>query len=209
MNRKSKAAEFIGESYNVVVTGRNVQVTESMKDYVLEKISKLEKYGDRIIDVVVTMDIQRVEHRVDIAMKFNNVKIKSQACTTDMYASIDMAVHKMETQLLKYKDRLQEHHSKNLATIDMNVNVIASTDRDEINDEIESENARHLSKGFSTARILSQEKRTLRILNLEEAIMKIELSGDRFLVFRSEEDRRLKVIYRREDNNYGVIEVEA
>jgi len=210
MSRKSKAAEFIGEGYNITVTGRNVQVTDSMKDYAIEKISKLEKFVDRIIDVIIIMDIQRFEHRVDIALQFNNVKIKSHAITNDMYASLDKAVHKLETQLLRYKARLHEHHTKNLGSVDMNVNVFAApSPAEEINDEIESANQRSLDDNFNHAKIISQEKRALRTLNLSECIMKMELSGDQFLIFRCEEDHKLKVIYRRKDGNYGVIELEA
>lgn len=208
MSRKSKAAEFIGEDYNITVTGRNVQVTDAMKDYAIEKVAKLEKYVERIIDVNITMDIQKLEHRVDIALKLNNVKIKSQASSENMYTSIDKAVHKLESQLLKYKTRLQDHHAKNLASVDMNVNIFSSAD-DEINDEIEDQTQQNLANSFRPAKIINREKKALRTLNVDEAIMKIELSGDRFLIFRSEEDQKVKVIYRRDDGNFGVIELEA
>lgn len=210
MSRKSKAAEFIEEGYNITVTGRNVQVTDSMKDYAIEKVSKIERLVDRIIDVNITMDIQKIEHRVDMSMKLNNIKINSQAISNDMYVSIDMAAHKLETQLLKYKARLNDHHTKNHASVDMNVSVFAAPqESDEINDEIESENQRSLLEAFGTPQIISKETKALRTLTVDEAILKMELSGDRFLVYRSEEDRKLRVIYRRDDNNYGVIEVEA
>jgi len=210
MSHRSKAAEFIGEGYNITVTGRNVEVTESMKNYAIEKISKIERFVDRIIDVTIVMDIQRFEQRVDLTLKFNNIKIKSHAVSDDMYASIDQAAHRLERQLLKYKARIRDHHAKNLATVDMNVQVLAAPgDKDVFSEEIESENHRIQIESFAIAQIIDKEKRPLRTLNTNEAMMKIELSGDQFLIFRSEEDRKLKVIYRRDDGNYGVIEVEA
>lgn len=209
MSRKSRAAEFIAEGYNITVTGRNVQITESMKDYAIEKVSKIERFVDRIIDVNITMDIQKLEHRVDMSLKLNNVKINSQAVSNDMYASIDKAAHKLETQLLKYKARINDHHAKNHHAVELNVNVFAAALETEINDDIENENQRSLASAFSPAQIIHKETRTLRILNVDEAILKMDLSGDRFLVYRSEEDRKLKVIYRKDDGNYGVIEVEA
>ena len=57
-----------------------------------EKISKMEKFTHRITDVVITMDIQRFQHRVTVTMKLDHILIKSQAITDDMYASIDKAV---------------------------------------------------------------------------------------------------------------------
>lgn len=210
MSRKSKAAEFIEQGYDITVTGRNVQVTEAMKAYALEKVSKLDRFTDRIIDVVVTMDIQKLEHRVDIVMKVNHLKIKSSASSTDMYASIDKAVSKLEAQFRRYKDRLQDHQAIGHALMEMNVNIVRSASlEEEVNDEIESENQRRLYESVKAGEIVSKEKRMLKTLTLDEAMMKLELSGDHFLVFRGEEDRKLKVIYRRNDGNFGVIEAEA
>src|SRR5690349_1363235 len=115
MSRKSKAAEFVEETYNISVTGRHVMVTEAMKDYAIEKASKIEKFSDRIIDMLITMDVHKLEHRVDIVLKVNDIKIKSHAITGDMYASIDLAVHKIQTQLLRYKDKLQDHQAKSVS----------------------------------------------------------------------------------------------
>lgn len=60
MNRKEKALEFVNEGYNIQVTGRHVEVTDSMKDYAMEKLSKLDRFSDQIIDVNVIMEIQNL-----------------------------------------------------------------------------------------------------------------------------------------------------
>lgn len=208
MSRKSKAAEFIDEEYSLTINGRNVLVTEAMKNYAIDKLSKLEKYGTRIIDVAVTMDIQRFEHQVDIIIKLNQVMIKSSASTDNMYASIDKAVDKVQAQLRKYKQRLQDHHAKPLEVVDMQVNVLrpaADNFIAEINDEIEDENLRQFDEEFKPHTIVKQETQQLKFLTLDEALMKIELSGDQFLVFRNESDRKINIIYRREDGDYGVL----
>lgn len=212
MSRKSKAIEFAADVYNISVTGRNVLVTEPMKDYAIEKVAKIERFSNRIIDVVITMDIQKLEHRVDIVLKANNIKIKSQASSENMYASIDMAAHKLETQVLRYKDRLQDHQAKHISTIDMNVNVLRSTPEQEIldvNSDIEDETRRRLEDKYRPHKIVSKEKRPLKTLTDGEALMKMDLSGDNFMVFRCEASRKLKVIYRRNDGDFGVIEPEA
>lgn len=211
MSRKSKAAEFLQEGYSITVTGRNVMVTEAMKDYALEKILKIERFSSRIIDVVVTMDIQKFEHRVDICLKVNNLKIKAQASTDDMYASIDKAVDKIESQLLRYKTKLQDHQAARLASIDMNVNVLRATPDDEIldmADDFESENSQRIIDHYRPHRIVSKETRALKTLTDGEALMKMELSGDAFLLYLAEDTRRLKVIYRRKDGDFGVFEPE-
>lgn len=211
MSRRSKAAEFLEDVYNISVTGRHVVVTDAMKDYVIEKISKIERFSDRIIDAVVTMDVQKLEQRVDIVLKVNHLKIKSHAVSDDMYTSIDKAVHKLETQLLRYKDKLQDHQTKGVAAIDMKVNVLRSASVDELvelNDEIESETRNRLMDKYIPHKIVSKTTRPLKTLTDGEAIMKMDLSGDPFLIYRCEENRSLKVIYRRKDGDFGVIEPE-
>lgn len=209
MSRKSKAAEFLEEAYNISVTGRHVVVTDAMKDYAIEKVSKIEKFSDRIIDVVVTMDVQKHEQRVDIVLKVNHLKIKSQAVSDNMYTAIDLAVHKLQTQLLRYKDKLQDHHAKGIPATDMAVNVLRSATDEElaiVNDEIESETRHRLVDKYTPHKVVSKSTRQLKILTDGEAMMKLELSGDAFLIYRSEEDRQLKIIYRRNDGDFGVIQ---
>lgn len=212
MKGRAKAAEFVDEGYKIHVTGRNVLVTDAMKDYAMEKVSKIEKFSHRIIDVVVTMDIQKLDHRVDIVMKVDTIKIKSQAASTDMYASIDKAVSKIENQLRRYKTRLKEHSAKALNVIDMNVNVFKKPPEAELLDvnlDIEDENQRKLYESYQPQEIVSRETKPLKTLTLDEAMMKMVLSGDKFLIFRGEEDQKLKVIYLRKDGHFGVIDIEA
>lgn len=212
MSRKSKAIEFMEEVYNITVTGRNVMVTDAMKDYALEKVSKIERFSNRIIDVVVTMDVIRFEHRVDIVMKVEHLKIKSHAVTDDMYASIDKAVDKLEAQLLRYKGKILDHHLGRGQGVDMDVNVLKAIGEDEsveINDDIEHETRERLLDKYSPHKIVAKEVHHMKALTDGEAIMKMELSGDTFLIYRSEEDRKIKVIYRRNDGHYGVITPES
>ena len=78
-----------------------------------------------------------------------------------------------------------------------------------VNLDIEYETQRKLYESYQPGEIVSRETKPLKTLTLDEAMMKMALSGDKFLIFRSEEDLKLKVIYLRNDENYGVIEIEA
>lgn len=208
MSRKSKAAEFVDEEYSLTINGRNVQVTDAMKNYVMDKLTKLDKYGTRIIDIAVTMDIQRFQHQCDIVVKLNQIKIRSSATSENMYISIDRALDKIQAQLKKYKQRIQDHHAKPLEEIDMTVNVLRPSvagDVAEINDDIEAETVRQMDEEYRPHQVVKQEKRSLKVLNWDEAIMKMELSGDNFLVFRNEKDRKINIIYRRDDGDFGIL----
>lgn len=214
LTRKQRIAEF-DEGYNIMVTGRHVHVTDAMKAYAEEKLSKLDRFGDRIIDIVVTMDIQKLEHRVDIIIKYGHTLIKSHAATGDMYVSIDQAVDKLQTQLRKYKSRLKNHHAKSHPVVEMAVTVyspqldrepLEALDEQEANNGIELQNAKDEYGPLHPHKIVKSEPQQMKILTDDEAIMKMELSGRHAMVYKHEESRKLKVIYRQEDGNYCVIE---
>lgn len=197
------------QNYNISITGRHVLVTEAMKTYAKEKIAKIEHFSKGVINVHVTMDIQRQEHRVDILVHVGHFIIKTNASTGDMYESIDKSVDKLIARLNRYKSRMQEHHNKGLSTIEMEVDVIRSSfsEVDEINDEIEEQNIKEIADDFSH-QIVNKETLHLKMLNADEAVMKMDLSGDHFMVYRSEEDQKTKIIYRRKDGDYGLISPE-
>lgn len=212
MSRKSKALEFVDEMYNMSVTGRNIEVTEPIRDYIMEKISKIERFTHRIIDVNVILDIQKLDKRVEVILKAENIKVRSQAISTDMYASIDKAVDKIEAQLRRYKTKLKDHQVRGTKSVDMNVEVLRGS-RDayleDVNEEIERVNEEKKLNKYHPHELVKQEKRPLKTLTYDEAVMKMELSQDFFLVFRHEEDMKIKVIYRRNDGDYGIIKPEA
>lgn len=201
--------KFAGEEgYRITIFGKNVLVTEAMKNYAIEKLSKIERFHTHIMDVHIIMDIQKLEHSVSIILKFEHFTIKVQATSSDMYASIDKAIERLRTQISRWKDRIQEHNKKKIPIIDMQVNVIHRpyNEVEEFNLEIEHENKKGHS--FHAHKIIGKETLPLKKLTAEEAVMKIELSGDDFLIFKGEEDQKLKVIYRRPDGNYGIVETE-
>jgi putative sigma-54 modulation protein len=208
--RKFKQEDSQDLEHKVHILGRSVLVTEGMKNYLLEKLAKIERFHDHIMEVHVTMDIQHLEHSVVIIVKFDHFKVKVQAGSSDMYASIDEAVRRLEEKVRRWKDKIQDHSKKKLSVVDMRVNVISRpfTEEEEINQEIEAETSRKKAAVFAMPKVIGSEVRKLKTLLVEEAMMKIELSGDQFILFRDEKDRKLKVMYRRKDGNYGIIEAE-
>ncbi len=216
LTRKQRMAEFpLG--YNIIVTGRHVHVTDAMKAYAEEKLSKLDRLAERIIDISVIMDIQKLNHRVDIIMKYGHTLIQSHAISNDMYVSIDQAVDKLQKQLRKYKRRLKDHHAKGYPVAEVPATIyspalqresIDTIDEHEANSEIDWQNAQDEMMLASPHKIVKVESQELKILTDDEAIMKMELSGVPAMCYRHEETRKLKVIYRQDDGNYCVIQAE-
>lgn len=202
---KFKEEEALG--YNISIIGRHVQVTEAMKNHAFEKLGKVERFHNHIMNLVMTLDIQKLEHSVVIVLKIDHLKIKVHASSTDMYASIDKAIDKLQALLRRYKSKIQDHHRKKLSVVDMRVNVLRRprNDEEEFNADLQADAKMAELRAISVPEIVGTETRPLKTLQVEEAIMKMELSGDHFLIFRDEVDRDLKVIYRRVDGNYGII----
>lgn len=191
----------------ISILGRNVYVTDSMKDYAYEKLSKIDRFHNHVMDIHVTMDVQKVEQSITILLQLDHFTVKVAASSTDMYASIDKAVDKLMAKIRRWKSRIQDHHKKGRSVIDMQINVLKRpfTDIDRINEAIEIENEVERIEEYQFPHVVGSDSRHLKTLTTEEAVMKMELSDDFFMLFRGEEDRKLKLIYRRKDGNYGLI----
>ncbi len=200
--------EDFSDEHRVKIYGKNIEVTKTLKDYIQEKIAKIERFTDQIIDINVRLDVQKLNHFIDVVIKFSHFKIFTHASTTDMYASIDKAFERLKRKMGRWKDRIKDHHAKGVPVTEMQVNILENTlpVEDELSAEIIEENNESLEKlHFSLSEVVKTKKRSLKTLTLHEAIMKIELSGDSFLLFRNEEDRTLHVLYRRRDGSFGVM----
>ncbi|MFI5333632.1 MAG: ribosome hibernation-promoting factor, HPF/YfiA family [Chlamydiales bacterium] len=195
------------EGYRLMVYAKGLQITDAIQNYVREKMSKVERLHGHIMDINVHLDIQRLEHVAAIVVKFEHFVVKVSASSTDMYASIDQAIDRLHEKLRRWKERIQNHHVKKRTAIDMTVNVLRRpySELDEINAEIEIENRKKEAAKYQIPKVIGQEKMPLKTLTTEEAVMKMDLSDADFLLFRGEEDRKLKVIYRRDDGNYGLM----
>jgi putative sigma-54 modulation protein len=198
-------------AYNIAIVGKNVKITPPIQKYIFEKLNKVERLTDHILDVYVTLEVQKLSHRVHILMKFFHFQIVVKADTEDMYASIDQAVGKLVALIRKYKTKLQDHHKKELSTVEMNVKIFerGADVIEEINDEIEEANLQEDQEKYKLHEVKKVETMPLKMLTQDEAIMKMELSGQHFLIYKGQEDQKIKVIYRREDDNFGVVAIDG
>ncbi len=197
--------EAMGIRINIL--GRNVYVTDAMKNYAYDKLSKIDRFHNHVMDLHVTMDIQKMEQSVVILLQLDHFRVKVSASSTDMYASIDKAVEKLRAKIRRWKSRIQDHHKKGRSAVDMQINVLQRPfdDLEMINAAIESENLTQQIEEYRPPQIIGSDTRPLKTLTTEEAIMKMELSDDHFMLFKGLEDNKFKVIYRRKDGHYGLI----
>ena len=197
-------------AYNISIFGKHYAVTEALKNYILEKMNRVDRIADHIIDVTVTLEHQKMQHICSVMMNFIHFHIRVHATTDDMYSAIDKCADRLVQLVRKYKTKLQSKRFKDLTTVDIHVNVIKplSDDLKAINDDIEAANAEVVENRLQLHQIVAKETMKLKTLTHNEAIMKMEITDEPFMIFRAEEDQKLKVIYRRKDEHYGLVQVQ-
>ena len=205
----TKPSKFDNQDYNISIIGKHFQITDPIRNYVFEKLHRIEKISEHIIDITVTLDAQKLEFSCSILMNFIHFHVKAHASTDNMYSAIDKASDRVIRLIQKYKTKLQSKRFKDLSTVDIHVNVIQplGDHLKAINEDIEAENARRENEQYSLHKIVAKEMMSMKTLTQDEAVIKMEISDDPFLIFRSEEDQQMKVIYRRPDQNYGIVQV--
>jgi putative sigma-54 modulation protein len=95
----------------IIISGRHVGVTETMKAYARAKVEKLLKYYDRATSCRVTMDVDGLQHQVEMVLEVSRGgRLVGKADAPDMYAACDLAEQKLAQQVRRHKERLTDHH---------------------------------------------------------------------------------------------------
>jgi len=176
------------------IRGKNIEVTDALRDYATKRLSKLEKYIDDVKSAQVAMSVEGDRHKVEVTIPLNGVILRGEESSEDMYSSIDMVEEKLEKQIEKYKTRL--YRSNRGAGLKKAL-------RDELKQAVEAG-----ANPVENFKIVRTKRFALKPMNEEEAIMQMNLLGHSFFVFFNAESEEVNVVYRRRDSNYGLIEPE-
>ena len=173
-----------------MITGKNIMLTDALKDTVEKKLGKLERYFSPEQEAHVFLSVQKSKQIIEVTIPFNGMILRGEESTGDMYTSIDNVVEKIEKQIIRQKTKLQKrvHNGETLKFLD----IPEYRDRDE--DE--------------EGKIVKRKRFSVKPMDLEEAMLEMELLGHSFFVFRNAETEEVNVIYKRKDGNYGIIEPE-
>lgn len=173
---------------NINVRGKNVEVTEALKDYVSKRIGKLEKYVGAVKDVHVKLVVEKTLHRVEVTIPINGMIIRGEEASPDMYQSVDLVFEKLEKQLTKYHGKI----SKKLR----NLNIP------------HEEYVPAAQEGLEVDEVVRTKRFAVKPMAVEEAVAQMNLIGHSFYVFSNAETEEVNVVYRRNDGKYGLIEPE-
>lgn len=174
-----------------VITGKNIDVTNSLRNIIEEKIGKLEKFFTQETEAHVTLSVQKDRQKIEVTIPVKGTIIRAEQESSDMYAAVDLVEEIIERQMKKYKNKIIE--SKQDA---------ASFAKSFLDEELIDDD---------TIEITRMKKFAVKPMDPEEACVQMELLGHNFFVFRNMETDEVNVVYKRKGrfNSYGLIEPEA
>lgn len=172
-----------------VIIGRNIEVTEGLRDAVEDKIGKLEKYFNPGTEVHVTLSVEKDRQKIEVTIPVKGSIIRSEQVSNDMYVSIDLVEEVIERQLKKYKNKIVDKHQSGGDFSQLFLE----------NDYMEEEEIK----------IVRTKKFDIKPMYPEDACIQMELLGHSFFVFINAETDQVNVVYKRKGDTYGLIEPEA
>ena len=172
-------------------TGRNIELTDALKNVTEKKMDRLSKYFQNEIEGDVTFSSERNRKIIEVTINLpEGTLLRAEESSDDMYVSIDKAVDILERQMRKHKTRLQNRYRNS-------------------EDTIRFENVEPLDENKEEGpKIVKNKRFFLKPMTEEEAVLQMDLLGHNFFVFMSGETGNVNVVYKRKDGNYGLIEPE-
>lgn len=174
---------------NIIISGKNIDVTDGIRSAVTEKLGKLEKYFTPDTDAHVTLSVEKERQKIEVTIPVKGRLIRSEQVSNDMYVSIDLVEEVIERQLRKYKNKI----------IDKKQDVTNFQKTFIENEYLEDEDIK----------IIRSKKFGMKPMFPEDACVQMELLGHNFFVFRNAETNDVNVVYKRKGDTYGLIEPEC
>jgi ribosomal subunit interface protein len=196
---------------DIVVKGRQIEISERFRQHVAEKLAKVEKLDSKVISVDVECAKERnprqadQAERVELTIRSRGPVIRAEAAAQDCYAALDVAVAKLEARLRKAQDRRKVHHGTKTP-----VSVAAATatlEAPSVNGSATETAAEETGAGLGDGGpMMVREKVHAAVpMDLDEALYEMELVGHDFFLFVDAATSQPSVVYRRRAYDYGVI----
>lgn len=169
----------------ILIRGNKIEITDAMKEYANEKLKKLEKYiNEDKVKATVLVKVRNYYHKVEVTIPMKNLILRAEEEQQDFYACIDMVINKLERQLKKNKNKIKSREKRGYKEFNID-DLVEETEDDEIK---------------------KVKKVDVKPMTEEEAVLQMELLGHNFYLFKDGETGESKVVYKRNDGGYGVIE---
>lgn len=170
----------------IVVTGKNIPITDALRNAIDSKLSKFERYFKQEIEAYVTLEVNKNRQIIEALLAVDGINVRAEDASNDMYTSIDGVVDKLANQITKFKTKLEKKHK-------MHETIRFEQIPDYENEEEE-------------IKIVRTKRFDVKPMSPEEAVLQMELLGHGFFVFTNAITEELNVVYKRKQGQYGLIE---
>ncbi|MBT8490328.1 MAG: ribosome-associated translation inhibitor RaiA [Deltaproteobacteria bacterium] len=178
----------------ISLTFRNTEPEDWLKEHVQKRLLKLKKYIDKPSETHVILSVEKFRNVAEVNLSGKGINLNGKEEAKEMVVAVDNVIDKIERQLKKHKDKIRNRKENT----SINEKVIV--------DELSSES---YEEDEDQPKIVEVIKATLKPMSVDDAIMEIEETRDRFVIYRDSSSERVNVIYRREDGNYILIEANS
>ena len=171
----------------ILVRGNKIDITDAMKDFVKEKLSKLEKYTlDDDVKATVLVKVRNYTQKVEVTIPLKTLILRAEEESEDFYSAVDLVVNKLERQIRKNKTKLKKKEKGGVKEFNIDDIIDLSEEKE----------------------VVKRKKIEIKPMNLDEAILQMELLGHNFYMYKDSELDKIALVYKRRDGGYGVIEEE-
>lgn len=171
---------------NINIRSRKNDVTPAMREYAEKRLRKFDKMLGGVDDVAVLHDVVKDTHTVEVTIMVDGVVLRSEVSGADMYVCVDGAVDKLERQVRKHKTRLEKRFRK----------------------EAQKASMQALEALPNEQKLVRTKYFDRKPLDVDEAISQMELLGHSFFAFVNVNTNEINIVYKRKDDNYGLLQPE-
>lgn len=173
------------------IIARNIKLTNELADYVNKRMNRLTKYIRNIVKAEVRLSVEKYRHSAEVKINAERNIFAAKGVSSDMYAAIDLMVDKLERQVQKYREKRKEHHKEKNSEIDASV-FSKFWDNDDTDDLCD---------------ITAVKELHIRPATCKQAMDDIKSLNAKFFVFLNDSTNKINIIYKRDNNSYGLLEL--
>lgn len=203
----------------IVVNGRNSEISERFREHVEDKLHRLDKFDARQriqrVEVEVTHESNPRVHekaaRVEMTLRSTGPAVRAEAASTDQHSALDAAIDKLESRLRRSNDRRRISRGKHTpqsvaaATADLSVAFREDEDAPAATDE----SASPIESEGDCPIVVREKTHEAQPMTLDQAMYEMELVGHDFFLFMEKDSMRPSVVYLRKGYDYGVIHLDV
>ncbi len=176
---------------NIVFTFKNFEPSDHLRRYAERRFEKLGRFVNKAesVEMTVVLTVDKFRHKADVQLSGDGIAITAMEQSSDMYATVDMVLDKLEAQLKKYGERMKEKRRSGKIPVDA-----------------APEGAPFATKDEDSPPVIIEEKVEPKPMFAEEAALQLMQRDETVLLFLNAQTERVNLIYRRKQGGFGLVD---